>query len=141
MRSCITRLSYSPVNSSIDITPTVLFNSEYVIHSCKEKGECNHMATKTAHSLTTRSGQLATFHAKKAARIKTHKIVKRLQKCALGKEAMLQSELTAARILLDRTMPVLKALEIKTDDSINSLKTITNTQLLDFIEGQSNRLE
>ena len=99
------------------------------------------MATHNTHSLTTRSGQIATFNARKADRIKTDKIVKRLSKCALGKEAMLQSELTAARILLDRTMPVLKALEIKTDDSANSLKTITNTQLLDFIEADFKRLE
>ena len=92
-------------------------------------------------ALTTKSGRPATFGNKVHERINTTKIVKRLQKCALGKEAMLSGELTAARILLDRTMPVLKALEIKTDDSINSLKTITNTQLLDFIEADFKRIE
>jgi len=51
---------------------------------------------------------------------------------------MTQTQIQAARILLDRTVPVLKAKEVNSGDDVN-IKTITNAQLFDALEGECER--
>lgn len=50
-------------------------------------------------------------------KIDTHLILERLMRHVLGLEPMLISELTAARILLDRTMPTLQAIQVSVESS------------------------
>ena len=72
-------------------------------------------------------------------RIDSGQIVNQLQRCVMGEEEMTQTQINAARILLDRTLPTLKALEVDQGDGGNA-KVITNDQLLNVIEGQANRV-
>ena len=66
-------------------------------------------------------------------------IVERFQRVALGLEEATQVELNSARMLLDRKLPVIKAIEIDQGDGGNA-KQITNDQLFAVIEGQSKRI-
>jgi hypothetical protein len=72
-------------------------------------------------------------------RIDSGKIVDRLQRVAEGKEEATMVEITAARMLLDRTLPTIAAIQIPLGDGGNA-KTITNDQLLNLIEGESKRI-
>jgi hypothetical protein len=98
------------------------------------------MPRRSPNALTTPSGRPAAFGTRVRERIDTTKVVKRLQRCALGDEEMTQTELTAARILLDRTVPVLKAIE-SAPEGDRSAKTITNTELFRVIEGSAERVK
>lgn len=52
---------------------------------------------------------------------------------------MTATELTAARMLLDRTCPVLKPLEPAREGDADA-KTITNAELFTLIEGKAERI-
>ena len=80
-----------------------------------------------------------TWGEKARSRIDSTLIVQRLQRVALGEEEATQTEINAARILLDRTLPSIKPLEVSMGDGGNA-KTITNDQLLTVLEGQSKRI-
>ena len=72
-------------------------------------------------------------------RIDSAQIVNQLQRCVMGEEEMTQTQINAARILLDRTLPTLKPLEVYQGSDSNA-KVITNDQLLNVIEGQVSRV-
>lgn len=72
-------------------------------------------------------------------RIDSTRIVQRLQRVALGEEDATQVELNASKMLLDRVLPTIKPIEVKTGSGGNA-KTITNDQLFAFIEGESKRI-
>lgn len=78
--------------------------------------------------------------AKVRMRIDAGKIVERLQRVALGEEEATQSEIMAARLLLDRTLPVIKPMEVEADVG-QSAKTITNDNLFRIIEGNAKRID
>jgi len=80
-----------------------------------------------------------TWGSKARSRIDSTLIVQRLQRVALGEEEATQTEINAARILLDRTLPAIKPIEVKQGDGGNA-KTITNDQLFNLIEGESKRV-
>ena len=80
-----------------------------------------------------------TWGEKARSRIDSTLIVQRLQRVALGEEEATQTEINAARILLDRTLPSIKPMEVSMGDGGNA-KTITNDQLLNLIEGESKRI-
>lgn len=67
-------------------------------------------------------------------------LVERFQRVALGLEEATMTELNAARMLLDRRLPVIKAIEIETGTGQDA-KTITNDQLFAVIEGQAKRID
>ena len=96
------------------------------------------MPRRPANAVTTRSGRPLAWGDRVRARIDSTAIVNKLQSHVDGTEEMTQTQIQAARILLDRTLPVLKAKEVSADDGGN-IKTITNTQLLDYIEGSAER--
>lgn len=73
------------------------------------------------------------------SRIDSALIVERLQRVALGQEEATQTELMAARLLLNRTLPEIKPIEVKAEGG-RSAKTITNDDLLNIIEGQAKRI-
>ena len=81
-----------------------------------------------------------TWGEKTRMRIDSGKIVQRLQRVALGKEEATQTEINACRILLAKTLPDIKPIEVSTGDGGNA-KDITNDQLLNLIEGESRRIE
>jgi hypothetical protein len=81
-----------------------------------------------------------TWGEKVRLRIDSGAIVQRLQQVALGLEEATQTEINAARILLDRTLPAIKPIEVATGDGGNA-KDITNDQLFSLIEGESKRIE
>ena len=81
-----------------------------------------------------------TWGQRARSRIDSTLIVERLQRVALGVEEATQSEINACRILLAKTLPDIKPMEVSTGDGGNA-KTITNDQLLQVIEGQSKRIE
>ena len=72
-------------------------------------------------------------------RIDSTLIVERLQRVALGEEEATQTSIMAARVLLNRTLPEIKAIEVKQDGDRNA-KTITNAELFDAIEGKAERI-
>ena len=86
---------------------------------------------------TTASGRPATFGARTRERINTTRIVDKLEAHIDNNERtpMTQTQINAARILLDRTVPVLKQLEIRADD-IRDVREIPAHALLDIIEGE-----
>jgi hypothetical protein len=80
-----------------------------------------------------------TWGSRARSRIDSTIIVERLQRVALGLEEATQTEINAARILLDRTLPAIKPIEVKAEGGGNA-KSITNNELLAVIEGQSKRV-
>jgi len=74
-----------------------------------------------------------TWGEKARSRIDSTLIVQRLQRVALGDEDATQTEINAARILLDRTLPAIKPIEVSMGSG-GDAKTITNDQLFQLIE-------
>ena len=72
-------------------------------------------------------------------RIDSAAIVNQLERIALGQEEGTQTQINAARILLDRTLPAIKPIEVDQGTDSNA-KTITNDQLFAVIEGQAKRI-
>ena len=62
-----------------------------------------------------------------------------LERIALGQEEGTQTQINADRILLDRTLPAIKPIEVDQGTDSNA-KTITNDQLFAVIEGQAKRI-
>ena len=60
-------------------------------------------------------------------RIKATKIIKRVNDCALGKEEMTQVELNAARLIIGKVLPDLKAIDLKQDGAFEIINRITRT--------------
>jgi hypothetical protein len=83
----------------------------------------------------------ATYIARIRERIDSTMIVRKL--CDHIDDAertpMTMTQIASARLLLDRTLPVLKPLEIKQEDGATA-KSITNERLFALIEGQSKRV-
>lgn len=96
------------------------------------------MPRRSPNAITTPSGRPAAFGTRVRERIDTSKIVKKLANHIEGTEDMTATQIQAARLLLDRTVPVLKALEVQPDGDAN-VKTITNDKLFKVIEGQAVR--
>jgi hypothetical protein len=82
----------------------------------------------------------ATWGQRTRQKIDAGTIVDKLQAHVNGHYEMSQTQINAARILLDRTLPVIKPIEIDTNQGGNA-KTITNNQLIDFIEGTAERID
>ena len=95
------------------------------------------MVTNATHKQLTDEGRPNTWGMKLRGKIDSQLAVDMLHATIRQELEPTNQMINAARILLDRTIPTLKAYEIKSDDSGNSLKSITNLQLLDIIEGQS----
>jgi hypothetical protein len=94
------------------------------------------MPRRSPNALTTPSGRPAAWGTRVRERIDTSMIVKKLTGHINGEGEMSQTQIQAARILLDRTVPVLKAIEVRHEDGGNA-KTISDRQLLDIIDGQA----
>ena len=100
------------------------------------------MATRPMRGTLTDQGKLASFENRQRERIKTGKIISKLQSHVLGDTEMSQTQIMAARLLLSRTVPELKAIEISTNgNGIKDVLTIPTHALLDAIEGQSKRIK
>ena len=85
-------------------------------------------------STTLKDGRPATYRNRVSERIKTSMIVERLQECALGEIEMTATQLQAARILLNKVLPDLKAIEVASESKYsNDLKSISNAHLLEII--------
>jgi hypothetical protein len=72
-------------------------------------------------------------------KIDTTLIVRKLAGHIEGSQDMTATQIQAARILLDRTVPVLKAVEITNSSEIKDITHLSAHQLLDFIDGESTR--
>ena len=83
---------------------------------------------------------LQSWGQKARQRIDSTLIVQRLQRVALGEEEATQTSINAARILLDRTLPPIRSIEVAQQEGRDA-KTITNDQLFNLIEGESKRIE
>ena len=92
-----------------------------------------------SRSLTTPGGRPAAFGNRLKERIDSTMIVKKLAGHVDGTEDMTQTQIQAARILLDRTVPVLKAVEVTNSSDIKDITHLSAHQLLDFIDGESTR--
>jgi hypothetical protein len=79
------------------------------------------------------------FQQRIRQRIDSAMITERLCRCAMGEIEMTTAELTAAKMLLDRTVPVLKPLD-PTPEGDMSAKTITNADLFRIIDGSAERV-
>ena len=75
-----------------------------------------------------------TWGEKARSRIDSTLIVERLQRHILDDaDEMPQSKINAARVLLDRTLPAIKPIEVQVGDG-GDAKRITNDQLFQLIE-------
>jgi hypothetical protein len=77
-----------------------------------------------------------TYSNRLSARIKTSKILTKLQRCALGKEDMTPVQFNAAKLLLNKTLP--DAVQPK-DDGNNGIKDVTHVptwRLLEALDGE-----
>lgn len=83
---------------------------------------------------------LQSWGQKARSRIDSTLIINRLQRVALGEEEATQTEINAAKVLLDRTLPPIKSVEVKQDGGGNA-KTITNNELFAIIEGDFKRVD
>ena len=99
------------------------------------------MATRPQHALTTPSGRPAAFGNRVRERIDTSMVLTKLGRHVTGDEEMSATQIQAARILLDRTVPVLKAVEVQGNQEVRDVKTIRTADLLDAIEGEARRLK
>jgi hypothetical protein len=68
-------------------------------------------------------------------------IVRALSSHVSGLEEMSATQIQAARILLDRTVPVLRAIEVHSNQEVRDVKTISTADLLDCIEGEVKRIK
>ena len=94
----------------------------------------------TRQALTTKSGRPAAFGQKVRDRIDTTVILRTLGNHVTGKEEMSATQIQAARILLDRTVPVLRAVEVRTNQQVRDVREITTSELFDVIEGKAKRI-
>jgi hypothetical protein len=95
------------------------------------------MPTNRKRSITTKDGRPAAFHNLISDRIKTGMIVGKLEKHIEGKHEMTATQVQAARILLDRTVPVLRAIEVQQNpNDIKDIRTISATDLIGIIESK-----
>ena len=86
-------------------------------------------------SITLKDGRPATYRNRVSERIKSSMIVDRLHKCLLGEIEMSSSQIQAARILLNKVLPDLKAVEVASEASYSGdLKSISNAYLLELLE-------
>jgi len=90
-------------------------------------------------SVQGNNGAVITWGQRARQRIDSTLIVERVQRCALGKEDMTQTELMAARMLLDRTLPMIQPIRVATEGGRDA-KSITNDDLFKVIEGQAKRI-
>lgn len=86
----------------------------------------------------TKNGR-KTWGQRARERIDSTVIIKKLCDVVEGKDEMSMIQLQASKLLLSKTMPDLKSVEVKQDDNADA-KTITNQQLIDVIEGESKRI-
>ena len=91
-------------------------------------------------STVLRTGGKLSYGQRARLRIDSSRTIDALQQHVFGEREMTQTQINAARILLDRTLPVIKAIEIQADGGQDA-KTITNDQLFAVIEGQAKRIE
>lgn len=95
--------------------------------------------------LTTPSGRPASFGMRVRERVQTSKIVNMMHEHLLSEDPNKRGQMTSndiqiAKILLAKTVPDLKAMEVQQSDGSDA-KTITNQQLVDVIEGQARRID
>ena len=79
---------------------------------------------------------IASQRERTASKIKVALIAQRLERCALGQEEMTREELTAAKTLLAKCLPDLKAVEARRDGDDGNVHTYTAEELLQVIESQ-----
>ena len=84
----------------------------------------------------TKGSGRQTWGQKARERIDSTLIVERLQRVALDQEEATQVSLMACKMLLDRTLPTIKPMEVKQSDGGNA-KSITNDQLFQLIESKA----
>ena len=103
------------------------------------------MPRRSPNALTTPSGRPAAFGTRVRERIDTTRVVNMMHKHLFSEDenergCMTANDIQIARILLDRTVPVLKAIETAPETDRDA-KTVSNSDLLDFIEGQATRVD
>ena len=103
------------------------------------------MASKQGRALTTPSGRPAAFGARVRERIDVSRTVNMMHKHLFSEDpsergCMTQADIQVAKLLLDRGLPALKPIETA-PEADRDAKTITNSELLLIIEGESTRVE
>lgn len=81
--------------------------------------------------------RLRTMGERMRERIDASAILKRVQAHALGHETMTATELQAARLLLGKTMPDLRAIEVQTTQDARSPHALPLADLLRVIDGEA----
>jgi hypothetical protein len=100
------------------------------------------MANKANGKQLTPSGRPAAWGTKVREKIDSTLVVRKLQAHVKGEEDMSATQIQAARILLNRTVPELKAIEIiQHSDSIRDVTHISAHDLLSVIEGTAQRVK
>jgi len=99
------------------------------------------MATNSTVAKTTPSGRPASWGNRIRERIDSTMVVEKLQEHVKDADAapMTQTQIMAARILLDRTLPVLKQVEVSRDN-VRDIREISAHDLLTVIEGEAHRI-
>ena len=89
----------------------------------------------------SKHGRPRAYGERQRARIDTTLILGKLAGHIVGDDEMSATQIQAARILLDRTVPVLRAVEVQGNQEVRDVKTIRTADLLDAIEGEARRLK
>ena len=96
------------------------------------------MATHPQRALSRQANR----HSRLTERIQVGKIIKRVDRCARGREEMTNIELQAAKLLINKIIPDAKPIEVA--DPLDGAKDISAANphhLLSMIEGQAKRLD
>ncbi len=70
-------------------------------------------------------------------KIQTTQLVNRLAKHAVGEVEMTSTQIRAAEILLNKTLPNLQAIDVKAEVTNTDARTATDNELLDIATGGS----
>ena len=99
------------------------------------------MAAKPAvRESRSRNMRPRSFGVRVRQRIDSAQIIDRLHDHVVGKCEMSNTQINAARILLNKTLPDLKVHEVRSEDE-RDLKSIPLSKLMDIIEGDSQRID
>ena len=93
--------------------------------------------------MTTPSGRPAAFGMRVRERIDVSRTINKLQTHLFSNDEadkMSMADIQVAKLLLAKSVPDLKAIEVRQDGDTNA-KTITNNELFKVIEGQAKRIK
>ena len=87
-------------------------------------------------SITLKDGRPATYRNRVSDRIRASMVIDKLNKCVAGEIALTTAQVQSARMLLDRVVPSLKAIELPQEyDGFTDIRNLGPAEMLAIIDG------